>query len=94
MEQQEKEKAQTNKLIGKTVKAVYPIYGNVVKEDANKKDRLDNILEGEFLLLVGDYDDSGGETVIEFTDGTYITIWASEWGGIVYRKGNEDLSKE
>ena len=76
---------QINKLIGKTIKDIYPVYG---KEDIDKRDRLDKTKSGEFTLArTGDYDDGDGETVIEFTDGTYITIWASEWGGIVYRLG-------
>jgi len=75
--------SQVNKLAGKTIKAVYPLYG---KESTDKRARTDDKLEGEFSLHVGDYDYSDGETVIEFTDGTYLTVWSSEWGGIVYRE--------
>ena len=72
-------------LEGKVIRAVYPRWGDSRAED--KKDRMDSTIEGDVHVFVGDYDDDGGETIIEFTDGTYITIWASEWGGIMYRIG-------
>lgn len=69
-------------LVGKTVKAVYPLDS---PEGEVLKSRTEDEEEGEFYLEIGDYDEGQGETVIEFTDGTYLTAWASEWGGLSFR---------
>lgn len=64
-------------LNGKTVKDIYPIYGTN-KCDSTKTNP-------SYAIEIGDGDNNGqGQTIIEFSDGSYITIWSSEWGGIAY----------
>ena len=70
-------------LVGKIIKSIHSI---TETEKSRKESFQDKI---ELDIQTGDYDDEGGETVIEFTDGTYITIWASEWGGICYRTSKQ-----
>jgi hypothetical protein len=64
-------------LKGKTVKDIYPIYGTGKCDSTKSSDN--------YTIEIGDGDDeSQGQTIIEFSDGSYITIWSSEWGGIAY----------
>ncbi len=64
-------------LNGKTIKDIYPLYGTGKCDSTKTNDNM--------AIAIGDGDnDSYGQTIIEFTDGSYITIWSSEWGGIAY----------
>ena len=72
-------------LKGKLVTRVYGADGTF-----QCKRRTDERTPGSLDIPIGDYDsDTFGEIAIEFSDGSYITVWSSEWGGIVYRQSEE-----
>ena len=67
------------RLVGKVIEDIQSLSSGFLS-------RIDDRGELDIDIVTGDYDsDSYGEIAIKFTDGTYITTWSSEWGGIVFR---------
>ena len=58
-----------NALIGKTIKAIYP------RQD-------DAWSMKNYSVTEEDISCEGGSIMLEFTDGTAVEVWNSEWGGI------------
>ena len=69
-----------------------------MKSEARKIDKLSGILKGKVVDRVEitsvdryssthDIDCDNSEVTVVFTDGSKITAWNSEWGGLSFTKG-------
>jgi len=58
-------------LLGKTIKAIYP------KAD-------DTWSVKGYTVTEKDITCNAGKIILEFTDGTSVEVWNSEWGGICH----------
>ena len=62
-------------LLGKTIKAIYPEKDDPEKANHGWSERHYEVDEENITC-------DAGVIIVEFTDGTSMRVWNSEWGGI------------